>query len=254
MNKLTVIIIAKNEQEKIADCIESIEWADEILLVDTGSSDLTQDIAKRMKVRVVEYKGSGKYDKWRNYGLKKAKGDWIFYIDADERATDSVKNEIQKVINSKNSFNVYAIPRKNYIFGQLFNYSGQWPDYQKRLFKKSKLSKWTGDVHETPHFEGELGHLNNPIKHIKHEELGSMMEKTNRWSEIEAKLMYEAGHPPMNVPRFATGIMREIWLRMIKQRAYKDGKKGMIYAMYQVFSRFTTYAKLWEKQEKERMK
>jgi len=251
---LTAIIIAKNEQDKIADCIDSVAWVQEILIIDTGSTDLTKDIAKRMGARIIEYKGSGTYDKWRNCGLKNAKGDWIFYIDADERATETLRNEINKIISTHTSLNAYAIPRKNYILGQLFNYSGQWPDYQKRLFRKSALKKWSGDIHEEPHFDGEIGHLSNPLKHIKHEDLTSMMQKTNQWSEIEARLMYDVKHPPMTVPRFMTGMFREFWLRMIRQKAYKEGKIGIIYALYQVFSRFTTYAKLWELQEKERMK
>ena len=249
--KISAVIIAKNEEMMIEDCLKSLTWADEVVVVDTGSIDKTMAIAKKYKARVVKYSSGKNYSDWRDKGLREAKGQWIFYVDADERIPEELKNEIKKIINSDESANAYAVPRKNIVLGQELKHGGFSPDYQKRLFKRSALKHWKGTVHEEPVFEGELGHLNSAMIHQKHETISEMVEKTNNWSEVEAKLMFEAGHPKMNIPRFITACTREFWHRMILGQAYLDGRVGIIFALYQVFSRFTSYAKLWEMQEKE---
>lgn len=252
-NMISAVIIAKNEQEKIADCIESVNWADEILVIDNDSIDMTADIAKRMGVRVIKIT-KGSYDALRNEGLRKAKGDWILYVDADERVTATSKKEIIKLTSQPPNqlFEVaFAIPRRNFIFNKEFKHQGEWPDYQKRLFLKSKLKKWKGRIHEDPVFDGELGHLENPLIHFKHKNIFEMIEKTNDWSKIEANLMIDAGHPQMNIIRFFSAMFREFWKRMIAGTAFRDGMEGSIYAIYQVYSKSVSYAKLWEMQKKD---
>ena len=245
---LSVIIIAKNEELKIIDCLKSVNWAGEIILVDNNSSDKTGEIAKKHGVKVYSFT-KGSYSDWRNEGLKYASGDWVLYVDADERVTSKLRDEIQKLVSeSFKKYSAFAIPRRNIILGKEMKYGGWWPDYVKRLFVRKKLRGWTGELHEEPEFYGELVHLQNPLLHIKHDNLSDMVEKTNIWSEVEAKLMFEANHPKMNVSRFVSAMFREFWLRMIVQKAFLDGSKGIIYAMYQVYSRFISYAKLWELQ------
>lgn len=243
---ITACVIAKDNQNIITDCLESLTWADEVLLVDTGSTDMTVDIAKRLGARVVHYK-KGSYNDWRNKGLKEANGEWILYIDSDERVTDKLRDEVTSITKSTN-YVAFAIPRKNRIFGKEFKYGGEYPDYQRRLFRKSKLKKWTGELHEQPVIDGDLGYLSSHILHLKHNNLSDMVTKTNWWSEKEAKLMFDANHPPMNVRRFVSAMVREFWDRMIKKKGYKDGPEGIIYSLYQVFSKFVSYAKLWEMQ------
>lgn len=250
---ISAVIITRNEEKMLPDCLKTLDWVDEILVIDTGNTDKTNDIAKKSGARIVKYSGASNFSAWRNKGLREAKNDWILYVDADERISPALKNEILTEIDNPKA-NGYAIPRKNFIFGKEFKHCGQWPDYQKRLFKKSEFENWTGEVHETPHFKGTITHLRNPLVHIKHETLSEMVEKTNEWSEVEAKLMFEAHHPPMNIKRFLSASAREFWLRMIKQMAFLDGGEGIIYAMYQVFSRFVSYAKLWEMQISKKIK
>lgn len=248
---LSVVIIAKDEEKMIGGCLDSVGWVDEILVVDTGSVDKTVEIAKSHKARVVRYTEGKHYSDWRNKGLADAHGEWIFYVDADERVTSALQQEIRRVIGEQRSvIGAYAVPRRNFVLGKELRHGGFWPDYQKRLFRKSSLKGWHGEVHEEPVFKGKLGHLKNPLVHEKHETLSEMVEKTNRWSEIEARLMFNAAHPRMNVARFVTAMAREFWRRMIVGRAFMDGKVGIIFAIYQMFSRFVSYAKLWELQLK----
>ncbi len=223
-----ILVGGKVDKELLKKCVNSVSWVDEVIKVDSDNL-------------------KGGFAAWRNFGAKKAKGEWILYIDTDEQITRELKKEIE---NISGQFSAYAIPRRNFIFGKEFKYSGQYPDYQKRLFKKSEFIKWEGSLHEEPIFRGKLGHLKNPLIHIKHNNLSDMVEKTNNRSEVEANLMFEAKHPPMNILRFISAMVREFWLRMIMQAAFLDGTEGIIYALYQVFSRFVSYAKLWEMQIK----
>ena len=132
--------------------------------------------------------------------------------------------------------------------GKELHHGGWWPDYVKSLYRKDSLRRWSGELHEEPEFAGGMGHLHAALIHNKHESFSEMVDKTNNWSEIEARLMFDAHHPPMNIPRFITAMGREFWHRMIIKRAFLDGKIGIMFAMYQVFSRFVSYAKLWEMQ------
>jgi glycosyltransferase involved in cell wall biosynthesis len=249
--KLSIVTIAKNEEKMLGECLETVAWADEVILVDTGSVDKTIDIAKRSGAKVVDFGGSGTFSDWRNRGIKEASGEWVLYVDADERVTPGLKKEIESRIRSNElGENAYAIPRRNFIFGKEFRHGGQWPDYVKRLFKKSQFRGWSGSLHEEPKFAGDMGQLKSPLIHIKHESLSEMVEKTNGWSEIEAKLMLDAHHPPMNILRLLSAMAREFWLRFIREFAFLDGTEGVIYGLYQVYSRSISYAKLWEMQLK----
>lgn len=245
---LSVIIIAKNEEEKLPDCLKSVAWADEIILIDSGSTDKTKEIAKKRGARIIDY-SKGSFSDWRNAGLKAAKGKWVFYIDADERATDKVEKELrEKIENTENGIGAFAIPRRNFILGKEMKHGDQWPDYQMRFFKKDKLKGYKNDLHEVAAFKGVQGYLQAPLIHLKHDNLSDMITKTNRWSVIEAELLLESDHPRMVPWRFIRIMLTEAWIRLFKQKGVLDGAEGIIYSIYQVWSKFITYGKLWEMQ------
>ena len=250
---ISAVVIAKNEEQKITECLKSLSWADETLVIDNGSIDKTTNIAKKLGVRVV-ISLNGAYKESRERGIKEAKGEWIIFVDADERVTPELKNEISELIKSDKfeigKYSAYAIPRRNIILGKELSHGGWWPDYVIHFLRKIKFKGWKGDLHEEPVFEGELGYFKNPLIHLKHDNLSDMVAKTNTWSLVEAKLMFKANHPQMNIPRFLSAVAREFWLRMIKNAAFLDGSQGIIYALYQVYSKFISYAKLWELQLK----
>lgn len=251
MEKLiSAVIIAKDEEKMLPACLASLSWVDEIVLIDTGSTDKTVAIAKKHGARVIPYLAGKSFSDWRNKGLREASGRWIFYIDADERVPKKLAQEMRSLAlnQMKGSFDWFVIPRSNTIFGRQFRHGGWWPDYVKRFFKRSHLEKWTGLLHEEPVVKGEMGYLKNYLLHEKNETVFEMVEKTNKWSAIEGQLMFDAKHPPMNIPRFMTAMFREFWYRFITKRGFLDGWEGIIMGMYQVFSRFCSYAKLWELQ------
>jgi len=243
---LSVIIIARNEQEMIRDCLESVcGWADEIIIIDDASTDKTIDIAKKYKTRITSLSEKTDFFQLRNQGLEKASRDWIFYLDADERITPELKGEMEKVIGDTKCV-AYAIPRRNFLLGKELHWGGWWPDYVKRLYRREKLKGWEGDLHEEPVFEGELGHLKQSMIHITHRDLSSMVEKTKNWSKIEAQLLFNANHPPVTWWRILKIMLAEFYQRGLKLQGWRDGTVGWIEIIYQMFSRFITYARLWE--------
>lgn len=225
-----VLIGGKYDKKLLEKCLESVSWADEIVKVETTGLN-------------------GNFADWRNLGAKKAKGEWLFYVDSDEEVTPKLKEMILSVVPS-GEFSAYAIPRRNIFLGHEMHWGGWSPDFVVRLIKKDKLEGWIGDLHEQPKYKGTLCHLKEPLIHNTHRNLTDMVEKTNKWSEIEAKLLYDSGHPKMNLVRFFSAGFREAWYRGIIKLGFLDGTVGVIEIIYQTFSRLITYSKLWELQLK----
>lgn len=252
---ISVIIIAKNEEEVIGDCLRSVcQLAGEIILVDSGSTDKTARIARKNGAIIVKaFSNSLDFSKWRNIGLKNAKGDWIFYLDADERLTPELEKEMRDAIR-ETQYVAFEIPRRNFYLGQEMHYGGAWPDYVKRLFLKKSLKGWYKELHEDPIFEGEIGKLTQPLIHLTHRDLSAMIEKTKKWSQIEADLLFKAGHPSVTWWRLWRVMLTEFWQRGVKFQGIRDGTVGWIEVIFQMFSRFFTYARLWERQNYEKIR
>jgi len=246
--KISAVVITKNEEKNIKACLKTLAWTDELIVVDNESSDKTAQIAKRAGARVVKESKKG-FSVSRNRGIKEVRGDWILYLDADERVSSKLQKEIESKIRiSKSKLVGFAIPRKNILLGREMKHGGWWPDYVLRLIKKDALKRWEGELHEQPKVKGKVGKLKNPLIHFTHRTLFEMVEKTNEWSEIEAKLLFKSGHPKMNLLRFVTAGFREFWYRGVKKMGFLDGVIGIIEIIYQTFSRMITYTKLWEMQ------
>lgn len=252
---ISAIVIARNEERHIRKCVEALSFCGEILVIDNGSTDNTVKIAKKSGAKVIHYKtpaNEGHFSEVRNFAKGKAKGEWLLFVDADEVVTKELREEIITTTdNSQISESGFAIPRRNVLLGHEMHWGGWSPDHVLRLIKKDRLKGYEGKVHEQPKIEGSIGKLKNPFMHYTHESLTEMVEKTNKWSEIEAKLMFDAGHPKMNIPRFATAVLREFWYRAVVKLGFLDGPIGIIEIIYQCFSRFVSYAKLYEMQLKE---
>lgn len=239
--KLSAIIIAKNEAPRIATCITSLSWADEIIVVDNGSTDATREIAKKRGATVLSSKEHD-FARLRNIGKEKSLGEWIFYVDADEVVTKELAKEIQEVTYPQVA---YAIRRTNVYLGH------PWPREEKiiRLFHRSALKEWHGKLHESPHVEGDVGELHAPLLHDTHRTLEEMVAKTNEWSEVEATLRLRSGHPPVVWWRFLRVMLTAFFDSFVKQGGWRAATVGWIESIYQAFSMFITYAKLWEMQQ-----
>lgn len=247
---LSGIVITKNEERMIGDCLDSMSFCDELIVVDTGNTDGTNRIASAKRAKIV--KSSGKdYSQFRNDGLKKAKGDWILYVDADERISKNLQSDIKKIV-SKPPGNVaaYALARTNIYLGRPMKFGGWGGEYIIRLFATDRLLKWENPLHEQPKFNGALGKVDSPLLHYSHRDLSSMLEKTIEFTAYEAQLRFENGHPQMTWWRFFRVMFTEAWFRFVKLSAWRDGTEGVIDGLFQVFNTFIIYARLWELQQK----
>lgn len=237
----------KNEEERIAKCLGSIAFADEIILVDNGSTDKTREIARAKGAKVFEA-AEKDFSSVRELGLREARGTWVLYIDADEDVNEPLQKEIRRVSRSQRNGNptAYFIKRDTYYMG----YHWPYKDMVERLFLKSALKGWHGRLHETPVYAGKTGILSQPLIHRTHRTLEEMLDKTNDWSVIEAELRYHAHHPAVSWWRLLRVMFTGFTRSYIDQRGYKAGTVGWIESIYQAYSMFITYAKLWEMQQR----
>ncbi|MBI5452865.1 glycosyltransferase family 2 protein, partial [Candidatus Gottesmanbacteria bacterium] len=244
--KISAIIITRNEEENIEKCIESLSFVDEVIVVDNDSKDDTTKIAQKLGAKIYQVPGLD-FSYLRNVGKEKAKGEWLLYIDADERVQEELAKELmERINNNPQDFSHFKLSRQNYYFHKL------WPKREQmiRLMKKEALVGWQGSLHESPLVCGKLGKLVSPLLHYTHNDLSSMVNKTNQWSDIEATLRYKSNHPKLSWWRFFRIMMWAFWRSYISERGWQVGTAGLIESIYQAFSIFITYAKLWELQNK----
>ena len=187
--KISVYVIAYNEADKISAALKSVSWADEIILADSWSTDGTTEIAQSMGAKVVhiEFKG---YGPLRNEAIKACTGEWIFSLDADERCTEEVANEIREVINTQDSADVYFVPRKNYFMGRWIKHSGWYPNFrQPQLFRNGAMTYDQLPVHEGYVLATKCkpGVLKNAIWQVPFKDVGEILRKADKYSRLGAE-------------------------------------------------------------------
>ena len=244
---LSVIIIARNEEPRIKKCIEALDFADEILVIDNNSTDKTAEVASRHDARVVSLHELD-FAKLRNIGADTAESSWILYVDADETVTPQLASSIRKAIQTDEElYGGYELYRRNHYLG------ARWPksEWMLRLIRKNALQGWHGRLHETALVKGSVGKLEGILLHDTHRTLSEMVDKTNEWSETEAALRYSIHHPSITWWRILRVILTGFWHSFVAQGGWRAGTVGWIESIYQGFSMFVTYAKLWELQQKD---
>ncbi|MCL5784304.1 MAG: glycosyltransferase family 2 protein [Patescibacteria group bacterium] len=244
---LSVIIITKDEQDRIEACLESVKWADEIIVVDNGSKDDTLKIVRKYTDKIFQV-NSQDFAETRNFAMEKAKGEWVLYVDADERVLETLKQEIELMISFAD-FSAYALSRRNVIFGTEVKYGPFWPDWVIRLLKKSDFESWIGKVHEYPKFKGKLGYSKNSLLHLTHRNIDQIVLKSLDWSKIDANLRFNSNHPKMSGWRFLRIFVTEIFNQGIMRKGFFNGSVGIMDSLLQAFSLYMTYVRLWELQQ-----
>mgnify|MGYP001588852316 FL=1 len=258
---ITVLIEVFNEEKNIVDCIKSAQLLTQtVIVVDMQSTDHTVEIAKKMGATVIPFDAHPLYvEPAREFGIRQIKTDWVMILDADERMTKELADEILYVIASEakqskdDKTTYYKIPRKN-IFGEKtclpagrwLQHGGWWPDEQMRLIKISAFKTWPSNIHSTPQIHGRMGHLKEPFLHYFHGDLQSMVEKTLIFEDIESELLFKAGRQ-VSTPTFFRKFFGELWRRLFKNKGFMDGEIGIIESIYQAFSKTITYLFLYEK-------
>ncbi|HQI73138.1 MAG TPA: glycosyltransferase family 2 protein [Smithella sp.] len=183
---LSVVIITHNEEDNIRKCLESVQWADEVIVVDSDSTDKTEGICRTFGVHFVKEPWKG-FALQKNSAIEKATRDWILSLDADERITPELKKEIISVLESAHPKDGYFIARKNFFLGRWIKRCGWYPDYNLRLFQKGKGLFGIREVHEAVKLNGVAGHLEFPMEHHTYKSLEDFMKRLDRYSTLAAQ-------------------------------------------------------------------
>jgi glycosyltransferase involved in cell wall biosynthesis len=241
--RLSAVIITHNEEANIEECLRSVAWADQIVVVDAMSSDSTCEIARRYTTCVFPKPWEG-YVEARKHGLAKAEGEWVLALDADERITPELRAEIETQLKEPGS-DGYMIPRKAYFLGRWIRHCGWYPGYVIRLVRKDRA--WVTDkrVHEGMRVDGSVGTLTNPILHYTYPTVRTYFGRFNRYTSLAAEELFAEGRPAR-----LTDILLRPPFQFLKMYFAKlgilDGLQGLVLCTFSSFYVFVKYVKLWE--------
>ncbi len=253
MKSITAVIYTYSEEKNIKNCIESVRrLTNRIIIIDSESTDKTVEIAKKEKVPVYTFPRHAYVEPARGFGIEKAITEWVFILDADERITPELAEEIKPFLTYevKNGAPThYKISRKNIFENKWLHHGGWWPDYQTRLINKKYFQKWPTAIHSTPVIDGQTGYLQQPLLHYFHGDLSKMVEKTVIFEDIESELLFKA-NKNATTATFFRKFLAELYRRLIRHLGFLDGTIGIIESIYQAFSKTITYLYLYEKKNR----
>ena len=243
---ISVNIICRNEEKNLDDCLKSILWADEIIVVDGESADSTVDIAKKYTDKVYINKWNG-FAKQRSFALSKSTKDWVLVLDADERCSPELKEEIISFLNSNSiEFKGFKLPRKNFFLGKWIQHGGWYPGYQYRFFSRKFTTVTDRLVHEGYVIDGEIGTMRNDILHYTVQSVSEFMHKINTYSTLQAEEKSRR-----KIVKFKDILLRPIaafFVQFFIRGGFKDGVHGLMVTNFDVITNMLTYMKIWELQ------
>jgi glycosyltransferase involved in cell wall biosynthesis len=241
MTRLSVAIIAFNEEANLAPCLRSVAWADEIVVVDNGSRDRTRDIARAMGARVVEAPDWRGFGPQKNRAIAACTGDWILALDADERVDPPLRAEIEQAIAGA-TFDVYAMPRRSTYCGRLMRHGGWWPDLVTRLFRRGTARYSDARVHESLVTDRPVGRLNAPLTHYSFRSMEQVIDKINRYSTEGASMLAERGRTPGLASAIGHGLAAFLRTYVFKLGVL-DGRHGFLLAVSNAEGSYYRYVK-----------
>ena len=244
-HKVSAVVIAYNDEPNIRACLETLKWADEIVVVDSYSTDATETISREFtdKVYQHEFKGFGRL---RNEAIAHASYGWVFSLDTDERATVEIRDEIRKVLANGPKADAYFVPRRNYFLGRWIRHSGWYPDYrQPQLFRKDRMRYREELVHEGFETEGGIGYLCEHVLQYPFRDIDHYLAKMDRYSGLMAERMVQQRrrfrtHQLITHPSFTFAKM------YLGRAGFLDGMPGLILSGLYAYYTFIKYARFWE--------
>jgi glycosyltransferase involved in cell wall biosynthesis len=249
---VTACVITFNEEQNIKACLESVAWTDEIIVVDSFSTDKTVEICERYTKKVFQRAWPGFLDQ-KSFAVAQATNHWILSLDADERTSQSLRDEILEALKRNTEVNGYYMPRRTYYLGRWINHGGWYPNYQLRLFRKDK-GKWTGEnLHEKVTVIGKTKVLRNDLLHYAYRDLSDQLQTIDHFSQVSAEIMRGKG---VRVTPFHLVFRPPIKFleTYIYKQGFRDGVPGLVNAIAYSFYMFMKYAKTWEGQRNRKNK
>lgn len=243
--KLSICIICFNEERNIKNCLESVSWADEIIVVDSGSEDRTIEIVGQYSTKLFQRPWTGYVDQ-KNYALSKASGDWVLSLDADETVSPALREEILSVMDLSKTNDGYWIPRLSFYQGRWIRHSGFYPNKQLRFFKRERGHWVGGRVHERLEVIGAVGELKNDLLHHPYEgSIVGQLQRLNNYSTLQTEDLYERGKRYHLILLLFRPFFKFLEVYIIK-RGFLDGLAGFIIAVTFSYFMFVRYVKLRE--------
>ncbi|OGM33239.1 hypothetical protein A2803_00105 [Candidatus Woesebacteria bacterium RIFCSPHIGHO2_01_FULL_44_21] len=245
---ISAIVLTKNEEERISGCLESLSWCNEIIVIDDNSTDNTRVLAKEFGARVYIRNLGDDFASQRNFGLRKARGEWVLFIDADERVPVDLINEINSEFKNPKAEG-YLIKRQDIFMGKKM-VGGEWGETWLLRLARAGKGRWRRRVHETWKVAGRVSKMHSPLLHSPSESLSEVLGKINRYSTLHTESNQEEGKK--------SGLTKIIFMPLLKfiinfivKSGYKDGVHGFVFATLMSFHSFLAWTKLWVKQELE---
>lgn len=244
---ISAVVNTRNEENNIEECLKTLQFTDEIIVVDMESTDSTKNIAKKYTDKVFDTKMVGFVEPARNFAISKAIGEWILIVDADERIPKTLANKLIEITQG-NETDFVRIPRKNIIFGQWTQHSRWWPDYNIRFFKKGSV-QWQDEIHSIPVTTGIGINLDADetlaIEHHHYNNIDEYFERALRYSTQQAKELIGSGYK-FDAKDLIAKPISEFISRFFAGEGYKDGLHGLVLAFLQMFSVMLIYLKVWQ--------
>lgn len=247
---ITAVVLAHNDEKIIEDAIQSVSWCDEILVLDDYSSDKTVEVVKKVRCRVIERHLNDDFAAHRNFALAQAKGEWVLFIDSDERISADLQKEISEVIK-QNKHVGYYVRRIDYLFGRAMLH-GETGNMRLLRLAKKDVGLWTRPVHEVWNVDGSVGFLSAPLLHYPHPNVAQFLDKVSRYSTLNAAYLYSQRVKP-SLWKIIVYPKAKFFVNYVWSLGFLDGTAGAIVALMMSFHSFLTRAKLyllWEKNTK----
>jgi len=239
--RLSIAIITLNEENNLPDCLASVAFADEVVVIDGGSHDRTCDIARSAGARVIESLDWQGFGVQKNRAIEACTGEWVLSIDADERVPEPLRDEILMALRAP-AFDVYEMPRSSYYCGRFMRHSGWWPDYVRRLFRRGTARFSPAPVHESLQTDRNVGRLRTPLEHWSFRTMEDVLDKVNRYSSLSAPTALQRGHRPTIMTAILHGVSAFIRTYFLR-RGFLDGSHGFMLAVSNAEGSYYRYIK-----------
>ncbi len=248
---VAAIVPALNEEHNILDCLESLAWADRrVVFIDSRTTDRTAELAQQVGAEVMQHPFEN-FAQFHNGAMDRVEADWIFFVDADERATPELAEEVRSVTDGTREEVAWSVPRHNYIFGRLTLGAGWYPDYQSRLLLRGRV-RWERPVHEVIVADGPQGYLQNPLIHYNYDDLPDFIARQEKYTNIDAGILLEQGVRPRFYTPYSQAA-RHFWWRFVTLRGARDGLHGLRLSLLMAYYEAVKYrrlARLWEQADR----
>lgn len=241
---ISAVVLTKNEEKNIKDCLESLKWCDEVVIIDDYSEDKTTEIAESFGAEVYKKKLENDFADQRNFGLEKAKGDWVFFVDADERVSDSLREEVTKLLSYKVTRSLgFYLKRRDFIWGRKLKH-GETGNIKLLRLGKKDAGKWRRAVHEAWEVEGPTETLRNPLSHYSHQTLREFLADIDWMSTLHAEENKKEGKRSnlFKIIFFPKLKFIDSWILKL---GFLDGVPGLLVAFLMSFHSYLAWSKLW---------